>query len=366
MVPSQTRGAFTLIELLVVIAIIAILIALLVPAVQKVREAASRTQCTNNVKQINLAIHDYHSAWKVLPTIQNWNSTMYPASGYDACVTSPDGALGTWLYHILPYIDQLPLYKNMYISDAVPIENAPINYNNSAFDPYTINAVAVIPAFICPSDFTIPTTTTGPTGVPPWGLQANGSGSTSYSANVTVITAQPRSINATMPGGSSNTIVVAERYLTCGNNGSNVDGPWNGWPNGQPAYLSYACVAQPGWGFMWIQPGGNSASPGFGWYSAGVALPAVGGWDNYYGYLTDFTSVVNATPGQLGSGIPFQVQPSLMGCNAAVTQTSHSTSMVVGLGDGSVRNISPSISVATWFHACMATSGVPLGSDWVP
>jgi len=112
--PLKGRPAFTLIELLVVIAIIAILIALLVPAVQKVRQAAARTQSTNNLKQIGLACHGFHDANKYLPC--DWTAS---AAFLTVAGGSPTECCA--LYQILPYIDQGPMYASTVVAvTAVP------------------------------------------------------------------------------------------------------------------------------------------------------------------------------------------------------------------------------------------------------
>src|SRR5476649_240253 len=118
----RSRSAFTLIELLVVIAIIAILIALLVPAVQKVREAAARTQCINNLKQLALGLHGYHDAHKRLPP------------GIDSSCS--------FNVYLLPHIDQLPLFSQFQF-----------NTNNFWATPANENLLngVYLPIFHCPS-----------------------------------------------------------------------------------------------------------------------------------------------------------------------------------------------------------------------
>src|SRR5262249_11270927 len=106
-VRGRSRG-FTLIELLVVIAIIAILIGLLLPAVQKVRAAAARAQCSNNLKQLGLAVHNFQGTYSVLPPCEG--TARGVANPYSANYAAPDGTTGTIFFYLLPYIEQNNLY----------------------------------------------------------------------------------------------------------------------------------------------------------------------------------------------------------------------------------------------------------------
>ena len=105
MSPGLRRSAFTLIELLVVIAIIAILIGLLLPAVQKVRDAAARSKCQNNLKQLALGVHGYQDTVSRIP----YNGD--PAS--PGCCWAATKASWSWIARMLPYIEQAPLYTSM-------------------------------------------------------------------------------------------------------------------------------------------------------------------------------------------------------------------------------------------------------------
>jgi len=135
----RARG-FTLIELLVVIAIIAILISLLLPAVQQAREAARRTQCRNNLKQIGLAMHNYHDVYQGFPA--GWS------------LDEGNFNLQMWTVSILPYMDEANIYNEWSQSSPNINEIGLLGLGHSAVDLQKIFDVVVltIPAFICPSN----------------------------------------------------------------------------------------------------------------------------------------------------------------------------------------------------------------------
>jgi prepilin-type N-terminal cleavage/methylation domain-containing protein len=140
---THRHRGFTLIELLVVIAIISVLVALLLPAVQAAREAARRTQCRSNLKQIGIALHHYHDVWRTLP----FGNIDAPFAGDP---TVPAAQYG-WspFTGILPFIEQQSLYKMLDLG--LPEIGGP-NQNYGPF-PQNLAAIAqVVPLYLCPSD----------------------------------------------------------------------------------------------------------------------------------------------------------------------------------------------------------------------
>ncbi len=130
-----------------VIAIIAILIGLLLPAVQKVREAAARAQCQNNLKQIGLAIHNYHDVKKFLPSAGSADGRPLSSGPW---LNSGEGT--NWMVHILPYIEQGSIYNKLTWTGDSGWTNVPNSATSSAVNNVRLVAGAVIPIYRCPSD----------------------------------------------------------------------------------------------------------------------------------------------------------------------------------------------------------------------
>jgi len=317
--PTPRRG-FTLIELLVVIAIIAILIGLLLPAVQKVREAANRIKCQNNLKQLGLAAHGYHDANQHLP----------PGVGYYP--TAANGVFGTAYFHLLPYLEQDNLIRGSLGTVTLPAPDGPtvVLYpgNNNTYS----QRVAV---FLCPSDPSVPAG-----GV----VMINGYsfGAASYGGNALIFgqTSPPgpqgRTNFADISDGLSNTILHADKYARCSN--ITMSPPFR---DGGTAWAY--CTALP---FPWQPEPMNLPPRGF---QPGFAIGGL---------------VPLGATNAIGFGSKFQSQPRPNECDPTRASTPHAGGIQVGLVDGSVRTLSPGISGDTWWWAVTPNQGEVLGSDW--
>ena len=145
----SSRPAFTLVELLVVIAIIGVLVALLLPAVQAAREAARRSSCGNNLKQLAIACHNYHDTFQVLPM----NYARTPGNAHWADPPDPAHRSTSWMVQILPFVEQKPLYDMIDFNFDVrldPRNGTVVNQPNNPSNAFA--ARTVIPTYLCPSD----------------------------------------------------------------------------------------------------------------------------------------------------------------------------------------------------------------------
>ncbi|MBX9579831.1 MAG: DUF1559 domain-containing protein [Gemmataceae bacterium] len=342
----RPKPGFTLIELLVVIAIIAILIGLLLPAVQKVREAAARTQCLNNVKQMALALHGYHDANKTFPAGKG--------SSYSGCPV-----YARWSIHsqLLPYIEQDPLYRAIDFGRApeTPGMGGVVPFMPAWENPGRVNAAACrtrVPTFICPSDaaqapgdwpgqnnylasqgvqFLCDLTESQPSTIAP---DARPDGPLYYLSKVKM---------TDLRDGTSNTAVFSEKLRGQGFPEPRRD--MKAVPNATLAADPYGVCK----GIDPVTATPLTSKQGYSWVMGEMCC-------------TTYNHV--ATPNQTScAGIGF---PGNMSNMAMVIppSSSHTGGVNVGFGDGSVRFVRDSIDLASWRAMGTVSGGeVPTGLD---
>lgn len=366
------KSAFTLVELLVVIAIIGVLIGLLLPAVQAAREAARRMQCSNNLKQLALAVHNYESAHRSFPLTTTGPSRLSPHLG---------NGFYSWLALILPQIEQTPLHSSINFSEAMidpKTFSSSSSYTNltiSATHPNALAASQTISSYLCPSDSVTITSTLG-SGRPAPGSYAGNIGwvrgargidgtvpplTTSNGAMPFINPAQPHAWQvarirfASFTDGTSSTAVIAERLI---NNAEGIAGPFGTLMPGRlhrstTSFCAGAGSTNRSLG-AWVQfcrgvsqPDPTYSLPhGRGWIS-GWTLAA-----NLYMHVMPINERNCHLYGGEGDGT-----------NIVSASSQHSGGAQLAFADGHVQFISDTVDQSTWWSIGSRDGGEPVSVE---
>jgi prepilin-type N-terminal cleavage/methylation domain-containing protein len=342
----KKRLGFTLIELLVVIAIIAILIALLVPAVQKVREAAARTQIINNLKQCALATHGVNDVYKQLPPCVG---TFGGITGYfNTVTTSPiNGMLSSrsLSVHLLPYIEQTQLYAQ-WSGNLVPLPGT-------------------IPPFTAPLDFTTVDFFSVQNFASNLRVFSNAGVSTLLQNSILDATGTPGygsgAIPRTFTDGTSNTIIYATRYAATGTTSQ------NGYTWTAPATAMSTLVSCSKYDSVLVAIGSFSTTGYNGAFFGSVPMTAAASNSALIVNPLGVNAVGYGGVAGAGTGGGWQLAPTLTNaaCGTGVAHSFGLAGIQIALGDASVRTMSPGVQFTTWNYLLQPNDGNPISdANW--